>query len=152
MKIYLDNCCLNRPYDDQSSQRISLETQALLYIQGLIRNGDVRLVMSYMSVYENSQNPHLNRKMEIENFLRNNAQEYVSASEKDVIRLEADKIMATGIKAKDALHAACAIYAKCDYLITTDDRFVVLKHDKLELINPVVFVYKWEGLCTAQQK
>lgn len=33
MKIYLDNCCYNRPYDDQSQLRISLETQAKLYIQ-----------------------------------------------------------------------------------------------------------------------
>ena len=26
MKVYLDNCCYNRPYDDQSQLRISLET------------------------------------------------------------------------------------------------------------------------------
>lgn len=152
VKIYLDNCCLNRPYDNQSSQRISLETQAILFIQELIRSGQVWLVTSYMSVYENSQNPHMNRKTEIENFLRNNAREYVSASAKDVIRQEADKIIATGIKAKDALHAACALYAKCDYLVTTDDRFLALKYGTLEMINPVAFVYKWESLCTAPQK
>ena len=28
LRIYLDNCCFNRPYDDQSQLRISLETQA----------------------------------------------------------------------------------------------------------------------------
>ena len=33
MKIYLDNCCFNRPYDDQTQIRISLETQAKLYVQ-----------------------------------------------------------------------------------------------------------------------
>ena len=27
VKIYLDNCCYNRPYDDQSQMRIYLETQ-----------------------------------------------------------------------------------------------------------------------------
>ena len=31
LKVYLDNCCYNRPYDDQSQLRISLETQAKLY-------------------------------------------------------------------------------------------------------------------------
>lgn len=31
MKIYLDNCCYNRPYDDQSQVRIQLETQAKLF-------------------------------------------------------------------------------------------------------------------------
>ena len=29
LRIYLDNCCFNRPYDDQSQLRISLETQAM---------------------------------------------------------------------------------------------------------------------------
>lgn len=37
MKVYLDNCCYNRPYDDQTQIRISLETQAKLYIQDLIK-------------------------------------------------------------------------------------------------------------------
>ena len=35
MLIYLDNCCYNRPYDDQSYMRINLETQAKLHIQVL---------------------------------------------------------------------------------------------------------------------
>lgn len=27
MRVYLDNCCYNRPYDDQSQMRIHLETE-----------------------------------------------------------------------------------------------------------------------------
>lgn len=30
--IYLDNCCFNRPYDDQTQLRVSLETQAKMYV------------------------------------------------------------------------------------------------------------------------
>lgn len=30
MRIYLDNCCYNRPYDDQSYLNVSLETQAII--------------------------------------------------------------------------------------------------------------------------
>jgi hypothetical protein len=30
MKIYLDNCCFNRPFDDQSHLRIRLEAEAKL--------------------------------------------------------------------------------------------------------------------------
>ncbi len=41
MRVYLDNCCYNRPYDDQSQLRISLETQAKIQIQGMIRNGEL---------------------------------------------------------------------------------------------------------------
>lgn len=31
-RIYLDVCCLNRPFDNQSQPRIALETQAILTI------------------------------------------------------------------------------------------------------------------------
>lgn len=49
----MDNCCFNRPYDDQSQLRISLETQAKLYIQDLIKNSKVELAASYMLLFEN---------------------------------------------------------------------------------------------------
>ena len=56
MRIYLDNCCYNRPYDDQSQFRIYLETQAKLYIQELIKQDKIELVTSYILEYENSKN------------------------------------------------------------------------------------------------
>lgn len=54
MRVYLDNCCYNRPYDDQSQLRISLETQAKLHIQDLIKEQQLELVTSYVLWYENS--------------------------------------------------------------------------------------------------
>jgi hypothetical protein len=32
MKLYLDSCCYNRPYDDQTQERIHLEGEAVLAI------------------------------------------------------------------------------------------------------------------------
>ena len=43
MRVYLDNCCYNRPYDDQTQLRISLESQAKLYVQELIKDGKLEL-------------------------------------------------------------------------------------------------------------
>ena len=37
MRVYLDNCCYNRPYDDQDQMVIALETSAKLYVQELIK-------------------------------------------------------------------------------------------------------------------
>lgn len=37
LRIYLDTCCFNRPYDDQSHIRNSLEAQAKLHIQSATR-------------------------------------------------------------------------------------------------------------------
>lgn len=55
MRIYLDNCSYNRPYDDQSQMRIYLETQAKLHIQNMIKQNKLKLVTSYVIDYENSR-------------------------------------------------------------------------------------------------
>jgi len=43
MRIYLDNCCFNRPFDDQKQIRIRLETEAKLEIQRRILLGEIEL-------------------------------------------------------------------------------------------------------------
>ena len=44
LKLYLDNCCFNRPYDDQTQLKIELETKAKLFVQNLIVKKEVDLV------------------------------------------------------------------------------------------------------------
>ncbi len=39
-KIYLDTCCLNRPFDDQTQERIRLESEAVLAIISRIEKGE----------------------------------------------------------------------------------------------------------------
>lgn len=137
IKIYLDNCCFNRPYDDQSQLLISLETQAKLRIQHDIKEGKLELVDSYILRYENSENPYIIRKDAIKDFLDKNGKYYVPAKLERVIKQNAMEIIHTGIKFKDACHIACAVYAGCDYLVTTDKRMLKYKSDKIEIIDPV---------------
>lgn len=54
MRIYLDNCCFNRPYDDLSSETVRLEAEAKLLIQDLIQTGRIELVWSFVLSLENS--------------------------------------------------------------------------------------------------
>lgn len=56
MKLYLDNCCFNRPFDDQEQVRIRLEAEAKLEIQSRIKKGQLILAWSFMLDFENSQN------------------------------------------------------------------------------------------------
>ncbi|ETR67396.1 MAG: hypothetical protein OMM_11646, partial [Candidatus Magnetoglobus multicellularis str. Araruama] len=65
MKIYLDNCCYNRPFDDQSQLRIKLESEAKLKIQYEIRAGKYQLAWSYILDLENDNNPYYERKRQI---------------------------------------------------------------------------------------
>lgn len=69
MRIYLDNCCYNRPYDDQSQLRISLETQTKLFIQEQITAGKIELVSSYVLIAENSMNRILSKRENIRDFI-----------------------------------------------------------------------------------
>ncbi|MCK7575329.1 MAG: hypothetical protein MZV65_05220 [Chromatiales bacterium] len=50
--IYLDMCCFNRPYDDQSQARIRLETEAKLLIQEHIHAGRCKLAWSAVLDFE----------------------------------------------------------------------------------------------------
>lgn len=43
MLIYLDNCCFNCPFDDQSQLKIRLETEAKLDIQEKVKLGEFSL-------------------------------------------------------------------------------------------------------------
>ena len=140
IKIYLDNCAYNRPFDDQSQIRISLESQAKLYIQRLITDKKIVLVYSYMSLYENNDNPHEERQLSIADFFRN-AAIFVDYDRAEKIEAIAAEIMKCQIMNKDAIHIACAIEARCDYFITTDDN-LVKKYKDTEIIicNPVDFV------------
>lgn len=123
MKIYMDNCCYNRPYDDQSQMRIYLETQAKLHIQDMIRREKIELVTSYILDFENSNNRSMQKQLAIQKFMNEYAALYVSnRNEKDITKL-AEAIMETGIKEKDAYHVACAVMAECNYFVTTDDSY-----------------------------
>lgn len=145
MRIYLDNCCFNRPYDDQSQIRISLETQAKLYVQNLIKERKLELVTSYVLWFENSRNPYDTKKLTIAEFIRKNSMKYVDIDMAETIKVMADEIIETGIKVNDAYHVACAIWASCDCFLTTDKRLLKYRTDKIELLNPVDFLEKLEG-------
>ncbi|SCJ90197.1 Uncharacterised protein [uncultured Eubacterium sp.] len=144
MRIYLDNCCYNRPYDDQSQMRINLDTQAKLYIQLMIKDKKIELVTSYVLDFENSKNRVIQKKLAISTFMEENESYYVGEERQNEIRTMVRQIMATGVKEKDAAHVACAIYAKSDYFITTDDRLLKYISDQVKILTPGEFIREIE--------
>ena len=139
MKIYLDNCTFNRAFDDQSSMRVKLETEAKLFIQERIMLGKLQLIWSYILEYENIQNPFIERRNAIIEW-KKIATRKISESENIIPR--AMEYMRLGVKAKDALHIACAIEGKAEYLLTTDDMLLnkLVGFKELVVINPVNFI------------
>jgi hypothetical protein len=44
--VYLDLCCLNRPFDDQHQPRVRLEAEAVLALIELVRHGELNWIGS----------------------------------------------------------------------------------------------------------
>ena len=145
MRIYLDNCAYNRPYDDQTQLSVAMESQSKLHIQADIKEGKLDLVGSYILDYELSRNPFEMRKQPIQRFLTDYVKFYVGPERELEIASIASDIMKTGIKEKDAFHVASAIFAKCDYFISTDIRLLKLRSDKIKMVTPIEFVTEMEG-------
>lgn len=144
MRIYLDMCCYNRPYDDQSQIKVSLETQAKLHIQDLIQKDRLELVTSYMLRYECGQNPYEMRRKAIMQFIDTHAAAYIGLERKSEIESMARDVMKTGVKFKDACHVASAIYAECVYFVSTDLRLLKYRTGKIKMVTPPEFVTEME--------
>lgn len=139
MKIYLDNCCFNRPFDDQSQIRIRIEAEAKLKVQEEIRSGSFKLVWSYILDYENSKNPFRERREQIARW-RGYSTEDIREDE-EILRL-AHMVNERGVKKIDSLHVACAIRAKADYFLTTDDGVLrkAMLVNEVKITDPIGFI------------
>ena len=137
LRVYLDNCCFNRPYDDQRRILIHIETEAKLVIQQMIKNRMLALIWSDVLAYENNDNPFDERRVKIAEW----EQLAVLSVEMNVTILEkARAYMQTGLRQKDASHIACAMYANAAYFITVDKKILNKSVSGITLINPVDFL------------
>ncbi len=117
--IYLDMCCFNRPYDDQTQSRIRLETEAKLLIQKKVKQGECRLLWSSTLDFECNKNPFAEHRLAITRWRY--LAEHIIFATPDVVAM-AHRFACLGLSNYDALHVASAIAGKADFFITTDDR------------------------------
>jgi len=137
MRLYLDNCCFNRPFDNQEQLKIRLETEAKLYIQSAILSGRYELIWSYILEFENAQNPYKERRDAIIDWKKYAS---VFCVENDKILVFAESLFSKGIKVKDALHIACAVDANADFFITTDKKLINTFIPEIRVINPLIVI------------
>jgi predicted nucleic acid-binding protein len=128
MLIYLDLCCYNRPFDEQESLVIRLETEAKLFIQELIKTRKIDLVWSFVLDYENANNPFDEQREQIQEWQQFAIVDVDMSSE---IEKRAEALMTLGLHQMDASHIACAITAKAKYFITADKQILNKMFQKL---------------------
>jgi len=133
LKIYLDMCVYNRPFDDQSYPRIMLETQTFVILLEMVYKNRFDFVNSFALEYENSKNPNIENLLKISDFLGHSV-EYIAYDE--TIATRAVQLENRGLMGMDAMHIACAEKAKADFFVTCDDKLI----KKLDRINDIKIV------------
>jgi hypothetical protein len=120
-RLYLDVCCLNRPFDDQSQHRIRLESEAVLSILGRIGAGEFEWSASAVMDLEIGQTADPDRRQRVR-LLMGTVGRKILVGDTETAR--AQHLEGRGFQSFDALHLACAESAAVDIFLTTDDRLL----------------------------
>jgi len=141
-KVYLDVCCLNRPFDDQTQARIRLEAEAVLIIMAQCEASHWEWIGSEAVDLEISQTPDPERRRRVQ-LLASYARRFVPIGPPEVER--AHQLEDWGFSAFDALHLACAESGEADVFLTTDDKLVRkavahAKHLQVRVENPLTWL------------
>jgi predicted nucleic acid-binding protein len=149
-KIYLDVCCLNRPFDDWSYDRNRLEGEAMIKIFKLFNSDNYTLINSEVIEAELRKMTNLDKLKQIKQLLKIADGKIILTEKMDQRSQELEKL---GFGLYDSFHIACAESAKVDILLTTDDRLLkkAITYSNLlqvKLENPVFWLmnnYLLEG-------
>ena len=145
MTIYLDNCCYNRPFDDQTQERIHLESEAILTILQRGQMGIYKIVGSRILELEMERMRDVAKRQRVKELYKV-ADTHICYTEE--IKKRSQEIMKLSkIRTFDSLHIAAAEKAEADVMLTTDDKLEKMT-EKLELkvkvMNPLKFA--WEAI------
>ena len=139
IKIYLDNCVLNRPFDDQSQERVRLETEAIVLLLARLERKEWTWLGSQALDVEIDRTPDVEQQARLRRIV-----EFIGLSveigEKELDR--ATELQKLGFVGFDAVHLACAENGKADVFLTTDDRLLKLakrlaKRLRVKVVNPL---------------
>jgi hypothetical protein len=116
VRVYLDLCCLKRPFDSQDHPIVHLETEAVVAILGAPEE-QLQFVRSAAHVLENAFNPVRSRREAVSQWLRMRP---LAAVPIDELRIRSATLIALGFSKFDSLHLASAELSRTDVFITVD--------------------------------
>ena len=140
MKIYMDVCCLCRPFDDQMTGRIRLEVTAVQEIMRRCATQEFSLVTSEVIEEELSKIPDIRKRLRVGKIL-SVAKESILIDEEIISRMH--ELIILGGDAMDSLHIACAERAGA-VLLTTDDGLITFfkshRDIQVQIESPVIWL------------
>ena len=142
MKVYLDNCAFNRPFDDQRNSVVLAETVAKLVVQQMVKDRKLELLWSDVLDYENNDNPFEERRVQVAEW-----ESYAvgKVEMNDAVVEKARAYLAIGLRQMDAAHVASAVYGGGDYFITVDRKILNKQIGDIAIIDPVAFLRRMQN-------
>ena len=149
IKLYLDTCCYNRPFDDLKQEKVRMEAQAIINIIKIYNNKKIKIYRSRALEFEISKISNSNKRRQVEDL-------YSAVSAENILYFyELDKrveeLEKYNIHFMDAYHIAYAESKTVDYFITVDKQLInAAKRARLDLkvVEPIEFlmeVIKWQS-------
>lgn len=122
MRVYLDLCCLKRPFDLQDQPVIRLQTEAVLSVLALPPTR-VDLVRCPAHLLENSLNPVASRRDAVSLWLSNGP---ITRPPETALSVRIQSLVAAGFGSFDAFHLASAELSDAAVFATVDLRLLKL--------------------------
>lgn len=141
LKLYLDNCCYSRPFDDLTQEKINLESSAIETIFRKHMDKEVEIYKSMAIDFEISKINFESKRRQVEDLY--DAMELTEISYSQKIKQRAIELKQYNIKDMDSLHLAFAESKNIDYFITTDKLLINASKRanlKIKVINPIEFI------------
>lgn len=141
MKIYMDNCCYNRLFDDRSIIKNYLEREAVLLVLELIYEGRVEIIGSDVLVKEMLAIKDVTKRKRIHALYQNCVLESVFA-DSEVIRRAKEISKFAGTTSFDSLHLAIS-EKNVEVFLTTDIKLVRASKRidlSVKIMNPIEFI------------
>ena len=141
MRIYLDNCCYNRPYDDKTEKRVHDEAKAIFKIINDTKKSTTDIILGSDILQTEIENIKNAAKLESVMIMYEQ-----TVSQNIELTEEVEKIASivakSNIHQMDALHLASAIVGKVEMFLTVDDKLIKACNKlnlNMRVINPLEF-------------
>lgn len=141
LKLYLDNCCYNRPFDDLKQEKINLEAEAISSIINMYEKNKVVIYKSKVIDYEISKISNGAKRRQVEDLY--DSLELIDIPYKYDMDIRVEELEKFNIHYMDAYHIAFAENKNIDYFITVDKQLINSSKKanlKIKVMNPVDFV------------
>jgi len=142
MKLYLDCCCYNRPYDDQKQGKIHMEGEAILAILYKSKQNNDEIVGSPILDFEIDQINDIEKREKVKYFYVHTITRRIDYT-LSIFKWAEGLSQRTNMRTLDVFHLSFAENSDVDIFLTTDVKLEKAGSKlnlKTKVINPIKYL------------